>query len=119
MEEKKLYIVKKDEDTKVTFSIAKIYEETETEYVTSTDFGWLIKGAGWNFPKKMLNKNLDKGFVTDKFNYKKIKEQIEKMHEELDKEHKEFIDYYNRCIEVNDDWYKQCLLEIDRINQNK
>lgn len=119
MEEKNLYIVKKDEDIKVTFSAAKIYKETEIEYITSTDFGWLIKGTGCNFPKEMLNKNLGKGFVTDKFNYKKIREQIEKMHEELDKEHKEFIEQYSRYIEANNDWYRQSLLEIEKLKKNK
>lgn len=116
---KNLYIVRKEDDIKVVFYTAKIYEETETDYVTNADFSWLIKGAGWNFPKNQINKRLANGFVTNRFNSKKLREQVEKMYKELDESHKDFIRQYTLNTEANNLWYKHSLREIEELEKNK
>lgn len=116
---KKLYIVRKEDDIKVVFYTAKVFEETETVYVTNADFSWLIKGAGWNFPKNQINKRLANGFVTNRFNPKKLREQVEKMYKELDEDYKDWIRHYNLQKDANDLWREHSLREIEKLEKNK
>lgn len=115
---KYLYVISK-EDNKVVFYISKVFEETETEYITSTDFNWLIKGAGWNFPKDKINKRLSKGFVTNRFNSKKIREQVEKMYKELDEKYNDYIRQYTLNKEANYFSYKQSLKKVEDLKENR
>ena len=115
---KYLYTVGK-KDGKIFFDVDKIYEETEKEYVTTGDFGWLIKGTGWNFPKDKINKRLPDGFVTNRFNPKKLREQVEKMYKELDEDYKDWIRHYNLQKDANDLWREHSLREIEKLEKKQ
>lgn len=118
MGSKKLYVIRSYEG-KVEFYTVKIYEENEKEYVTDSGFGWLIKGAGCNFPKDKLNKQLNGCYVTNKFYYKKLKKILETVYNTLNESHEEYIKEYTILKEANEIWYKQSLKDLEKLNVKK
>ena len=114
-----LYVIKNDEDIKVVFTVVKIYEETDTEYIVDTDLGDLIRGTGFKFPKDKINVRLPKGFVTNDINNKQLEKQLKNFYEYLDENHDDYIKKHTMYKEINDSWYNTSIEKITELrNKN-
>lgn len=113
-----IYTIGQDEPEEARFAVVPVRDETDEEYIIyESDLKIEGESFGERFPKKLLKKEFEYGFVTDRYNKKLLNKQLLRVKEYLDYEHKRDKKWCETMIENNNASYERFKKMIDNFRK--